>query len=685
VAVLALGICGAPAVTPKDSADFNLQLEMNVVPPNAYGTVHKGWTSDGEVLTVNNLQNAADGAFGWTSQFTHSMGYTMELRYQISQANYPSTNSSFKYTFQFEGVDGGGTGSLHVLEIGAPFAGSELGVYSQFGILGLPITAGQWHTLRIAQDANTTALLVWSDGMDVSSFNWQSGNNTSVNRAWIGDLGTAVTDGIYLVDYLRADNTGAYSPTNAVALSAPGLVQSPQSATNILGASITLSGRFSGLLSGLQWYQDGVPLLNATNLTYVINPATDGNTGWYALSATNAAGVTNTAPAYVQVLDVDPGPAVQSVQGTMTLENVRVIYTEPMIAATVTNIANYSFQGAALNVLSARLIDQYTVELGTSFQTPGSNYTLFITNVLDILSNPIVANTGFSFTGSAIVPAARYDAGTTTTQPSGPPDPAQSSGGYWLLYTNGDTTSMSVGSAANDLSTGFNAWTVIDQNTTSGVMDYNMAIDQPTKNLARSNGWRLATRSRMVDNFGTFLNDQIVLYSDPSFGFRYGMFFLLDASGNLNVSLLGGATYPLADSSTATAYHTHVLIYDAASGAASYYFDSQLIAKGYGGQANTTYDGVVFGSASSTQEGQMNYNLVEFDIATLPVWVGHLDISLNSGNVVINYTDVLEAASQASGVYSGVATNSSSSTTNTYVIPSASQQSQQFFRVRKLP
>ena len=45
----------------------------------------------------------------------------------------------------------------------------------------------------------------------------------------------------------------------------------------------------------------------------------------------------------------------------------------------------------------------------------------------------------------------------------------------------------------------------------------------------------------------------------------------------------------------------------------------------------------------------MNYNLVEFDVTTLPVWVGHLDISLNSGNIVINYTDVLEAASQASG------------------------------------
>src|ERR1035438_3752733 len=102
---------------------------MSVVPPNAYGTVHKGWMSDGNVLTVNNLQNAADGAFGWTGQFTHSVGYTMELRYQISQANYPSANSSFKYTFQFEGVDGGGTGSLHVLEIGAPFSGSELGVY----------------------------------------------------------------------------------------------------------------------------------------------------------------------------------------------------------------------------------------------------------------------------------------------------------------------------------------------------------------------------------------------------------------------------------------------------------------------------------------------------------------------------------------------------------------------------
>ncbi len=139
------------------------------------------------------------------------------------------------------------------------------------------------------------------------------------------------------MDYLRLDNTGAYSPTNAVAPAAPVAIQSPQSLTTDVGALITLSGKFSGLVAGRQWYKDTEPLLNATNMTYVISFATTADSGVYFLRGTNVTGVADTAPATVTVLDVDPAlPAVQSAQGLISLQNVRVTYTKPMLPDSVT-------------------------------------------------------------------------------------------------------------------------------------------------------------------------------------------------------------------------------------------------------------------------------------------------------------------------------------------------------------
>ncbi len=638
-AVLALGICVVPAATVKDSADFNMKIEMNVVPIPIYN-LNRGWTSDGDVLTFNNAVNT-DGAFGWSGQLVNSVGYTIEMRYRITQANTPGTTSSSpRWTFQFQGCDASGANALHTLQVGQPTASGQLGLYSagsSSATMAIALTAGDWHTLRIADDANSNDVLVWSDGVQITGFNWQSSNNTGNNRAWCGDLGASVTDGFYDVDYYRVDTTGAYAPP---APAVPVATQSPQSITNILGSRMTITGKFSGLVSSVQWYKDNVPLANGSKLTYVIDPATTADSGWYFLRATNTVGTADTLPAYVQVLDVDPTPpAVQSVRGLLTLQNVRVTYTKPTIDESQTNIANYYFQGNALTVLSASRIDQSTVELLTGYQTPGSNYTLFITNVLDTLSNSILPNTSVSFTAPMVNPCVRYDAGTTASQPSGPADPTSATGGYWMQTTNLNN-GMATNAVTDDLSTGFNAWQITDQNviSTGGVLDYRMVIDQPSDNLAHASGWRLLTRCRLVDNFSGTAADQLVVYSDTGLGARYGMWFGMDSGGNLTASLLGGSTYIL--TSDSTSYHTHVLIYDPASAQVSYYFDGQLIVGNYVGQVASGYNGVSFGSASATSSGQMNYNLVQFDVVggTRPVIVANPQNTTNGVGQKVTFT-----------------------------------------------
>ncbi len=632
IAALAFAGCTLSAATVKDSADFSGKLEMNSVPAPIY-QASKGWTSDGDVLTVNNAQNG-DGAFGWSGALQNSKGYTIELRFRITQVNTPGASASaLKYTFQMQGADGSGTLALHSINIGKPLADAQLGVYNPSGTLGFAITSNEWHTLRIADEPNSNDMLIWSDGVQITGFDWKSMNNT-VNRAWAGDLGVGVVDGVYDVDYFRVDTTGAYAPP-APAL--PVVVQSPQSVTNDIGARMTLAGNFSGLVSSVQWYKDNVPVANGDKVKLVIDPASAADSGWYFLRATNALGYVDTLPAYVEVLTVDPAPpVVQNVQGLLTLQHLRVTYNKPTTPETQTNTANYTFKDNALTVLNATRIDQHTVELQTQFQTPGSNYTLYIASVVDTLSNPIAAGTSVGFTAPMVNPCVRYDAGTATSQPAGPVDPVSATGGYWVPTTNLNN-GMLTNAIVDDMSTGLNAWQITDQNVLSsgGVLDYRMKIDQGSDNFAHTNGWRLMARTRFVDSFMSTAADQAVIYCDTGLGIRYGILFSQDSNGDLNAALLGGSTYVL--TSDTFSYHTHVLAYDPATGLVSYYFDGQLIVSSYTGQAASGYDGVAFGSASSTSTGQMNYNLVQFDVlngAKPQVVTNPQDITIGVGQKV---------------------------------------------------
>jgi hypothetical protein len=171
-------------------------------------------------------------------------------------------------------------------------------------------------------------------------------------------------------------------------------------------------------------------------------------------------------------------------------------------------------------VQRATLITPSTVELFTSDQTPSSAYTLQIGGVLD-LSSASMTTTQLNFTTPALtISPLRYDAGTTTTQPSGPSSPASAQGGYWL-ETLPIVAGLSVAAVTDDNSTGFNAWNITDSTTATGTPNYSMAIDQNSINLAQTNGWRIVLRSPLVDNYGNTLTDHYLLYYN--LGVRYGL------------------------------------------------------------------------------------------------------------------------------------------------------------------
>jgi hypothetical protein len=321
--------------------------------------------------------------------------------------------------------------------------------------------------------------------------------------------------------------------------------------------------------------------------------------------------------------DTNP-PLVQSVEPVLTLQHVHVTFSEPVDPATATDIANYSFSGGSLSVLGATLLSPSTVELYTTDQDPNSSHTLQISGVLG-QTGISITSTQLNFTTPALtISPVRYDAGTTTTLPSGPFDPTTPEAGSWVPVTS-TKAGMSAGPVLDDLSTGFNAWRVTDNNGTSsgGSMNYTIPIDQASIDLARTNGWRIITRNRVVDNFGSAATDQVIIYADPVSNVRYGLFWGVDANLNLYVTPLGGVTATLTTGGVAdtTAYHTNMMIYNPATKSVSYYFDGRLIIPNYTGQVITVPRGLTFGSASSAAQGEMNYNLVQLDVvdATRPV------------------------------------------------------------------
>ena len=315
-------------------------------------------------------------------------------------------------------------------------------------------------------------------------------------------------------------------------------------------------------------------------------------------------------------VDDTNGPQVQSVQPILTLQHVRVNFSEPVDPASATNLANYSFPTGPLTLQAATLLTPSVVELFTSDQAPNSAHTLQISGVLGQTAVSMTS-TQLNFTSPALtISPLRYDAGTTTTQPSGPVDPTNSASGSWTVNLPA-IAGVSVAPVLDDNGTGLNAWKITDSSTVSGTPNYVLPNNHnPSLNLAASNGWRIVIRNRLVDNYGSTATDQYLLYYNP--GVRYGISWGVDAGLNLYLGVVGGANYTL--TSDAFSYHTNMMVYDPATKAVSVYFDGRLVVDNYTGQV-LAGTGLTFGNANSAAKGEMNYNLVQLDVvgATAPV------------------------------------------------------------------
>jgi Vibrio cholerae sialidase, lectin insertion/FG-GAP-like repeat len=158
-----------------------------------------------------------------------------------------------------------------------------------------------------------------------------------------------------------------------------------------------------------------------------------------------------------------------------------------------------------------------------------------------------------------------------------------------------------------------NAWQINDNYSGGlGVIQYMTNLTAAQVFAATNNGWRYDLVSRMVSDSGGAATHSIAFGDGTR---RFYIFFDLNGSGQLTAQLLGDTTYTLTSAAEGTNYHTHEIIYDPVTGAATYRFDGSVIATWAGNVSSGQSNQVMWGANSSTGLGVMNYHHAEFSIA----------------------------------------------------------------------
>jgi Vibrio cholerae sialidase, lectin insertion len=160
-----------------------------------------------------------------------------------------------------------------------------------------------------------------------------------------------------------------------------------------------------------------------------------------------------------------------------------------------------------------------------------------------------------------------------------------------------------------------NAWQINDNYSGGlGVIQYLTNLTAAQVFAATNNGWRYDLVSRMVSDSGGTASASMVFGDGTR---RYYVFFDLNSTGQLTAQLLGNGTnylYTLTSAAQGTNYHTHEMIYDPATGDATYRFDGSVIAAWAGNLSTGQSNQVMWGANSSGGLGVMNYHHAEFSI-----------------------------------------------------------------------
>ena len=245
-------------------------------------------------------------------------------------------------------------------------------------------------TLVAGQRCYLEALMKAGTGGDYLYVAWKTPLNNSAWTVISGEaLGNFNTNGNASLAILR-------QPTNMTVMAS----QSANFSLLATGASVITTN------ITCQWQVNGLDIPSANSSTYTTPPVSETDQGAVYRALVSVPGKAQFSA--TAVLTVTPDIVPPTVVQVLNFgdNNVLITFSEPVEAASATNIANYAFTNG-LAVTVGMLLSNTAVMLGTGPLVAGSNYSLVINRVRDraLLPNTIATNTRGSFTATLFTPA----------------------------------------------------------------------------------------------------------------------------------------------------------------------------------------------------------------------------------------------------------------------------------------
>lgn len=277
-------------------------------------------------------------------------------------ALFPGTSQlSFRHRYGFEtGFDGGvleikiGAGAFaDVITAGGSF---ESGGYNATLGAGNPLGARPaWSGTNASFSTVTVKLPAAAAGQNVQ-FKWRSATDSSIGGAG------------WWVDSVSVNATVCCGIGYAPIITTP-----PANTTVVYGNSTTLSvGVIGDAPFAYQWYQNNALLPDATNSSYIINPATAQNAGDYFVTITNASGSATSSVAAVTVVIA---PVILASPASLT-----VVTSTPAafsVAAIGAAPLHYQWRANGVEILDATNI---TYAIASAQTNDAASYMVVVTN-----------------------------------------------------------------------------------------------------------------------------------------------------------------------------------------------------------------------------------------------------------------------------------------------------------------
>jgi alpha-tubulin suppressor-like RCC1 family protein len=144
--------------------------------------------------------------------------------------------------------------------------------------------------------------------------------------------------------------------------------------------------------AGVQWFRNGMLVAGATDrVLYLpfVSVADDGD--WFHAVISNSGTQVSSRAALLRVLLDRSAPEPVFASAMDERSPITVVFSEPLLASTATDLNRYQITNAVgenLSVLSATLINSTTVVLGTDPRTNWSEHTLIVSGVADLAALP---------------------------------------------------------------------------------------------------------------------------------------------------------------------------------------------------------------------------------------------------------------------------------------------------------